>query len=131
MRKSGKCGIIFLIAAMLILSAAACGKKSDFVDVTELQQYKTDYVGDAPNVSKIVSTIKYPKGYSYDHIEIQSETEPYGLMVYLKVEPKAAKLEDELQINADTAFDLIGNLGTLDYIDTDSKEVLASYETSK
>ena len=38
------------------------------------------------------------------------------------------KLEDELQVNADMTFDLIGNLGTLDYKIADSKEIIASYE---
>ena len=37
-------------------------------------------------------------------------------------------LEDELQANADMTFDLIGNLGTLDYKIADSKEIIASYE---
>lgn len=37
-------------------------------------------------------------------------------------------LEDELQANADMTFDLIGNLGTIDYKTADSKEIIASYE---
>ena len=48
--------------------------------------------------------------------------------VFLKDEPSAAKLEDELQVNADMTFDLIGNLGTIDYKTADSKEIIASYE---
>ena len=60
--------------------------------------------------------------------EIQSETEPYGLTVFLKDEPSAVKLEDELQVNADMTFDLIGNLGTIDYKTADSKEIIVSYE---
>ena len=61
-------------------------------------------------------------------IQIQSETKPYGLTVFLKVEPSAVKIEDELQVNADMTFDLIGNLETLDYKIADSKEIIASYE---
>ena len=87
-----------------------------------------DYVGDSSNVINIVSSQEYPEGYSYDSIEIQSETEPYGLTVFLKDEPSAVKLEDELQVNADMTFDLIGNLGTIDYKTADSKEIIASYE---
>ena len=37
-------------------------------------------------------------------------------------------IEDELQVNADMTFDLIGNLETLDYKIADSKEIIASYE---
>ena len=87
-----------------------------------------DYVGDSSNVINIVSKQDYPEGYSYDSIEIQSETEPYGLTVFLKAEPSASMLEDELQVNADMTFDLIGNLGTIDYKTADSKEIIASYE---
>ena len=64
----------------------------------------------------------------YDSIEIQSETEPYGLTVFLKDEPSASRIEDELQVNADMTFNLIGNLGTIDYKTADSKEIIASYE---
>ena len=62
------------------------------------------------------------------HSTRQSETKPYGLTVFLKVEPSAVKIEDELQVNADMTFDLIGNLETLDYKIADSKEIIASYE---
>ena len=103
-------------------------KKEKLYEIPDLSQYKTDYVGDSSNVINIVSGQEYPAGYSYDSIEIQSETEPYGLTVFLKDEPSAAKLEDELQVNADMTFDLIGNLGTIDYKTADSKEIIASYE---
>ena len=80
------------------------------------------------NVVLVCLMSYYSEGYSYDSIEIQSETEPYGLTVFLKDEPSAVKLEDELQVNADMTFDLIGNLGTIDYKTADSKEIIVSYE---
>ena len=92
-----------MLIAMSIMLISACGKKEKLYEIPDLSQYKTDYVGD-------------------------SETEPYGLTVFLKDEPSAAKLEDELQVNADMTFDLIGNLGTIDYKTADSKEIIASYE---
>ena len=113
---------------MLIISLSACGRKETLYEIPDLSQYKTDYVGDSSNVINIVSKQDYPDGYSYDSIEIQSETKPYGLTVFLKAEPSASMLEDELQVNADMTFDLIGNLGTLDYKTADSKEIIASYE---
>ena len=103
-------------------------KKEKLYEIPDLSQYKTDYVGDSSNVINIVRGQEYPEGYSYDSIEIQSETEPYGLTVFLKAEPSAVKLEDELQVNADMTFDLIGNLGIIDYKTADSKEIIASYE---
>ena len=58
----------------------------------------------------------------------RTEEEPYGLTVFLKTEPSSSKIEDELRTNADELFDLIGNLGTLEYKVSDSSEVIASYE---
>ena len=117
--------ILFTVSAILF---SACGRKEELYEIPDLSQYKTDYVGDSSNVINIVSGQEYPEGYSYDSIEIQSETEPYGLTVFLKDEPSAVKLEDELQVNADMTFDLIGNLGTIDYKTADSKEIIALYE---
>ena len=121
--------VIAIIPVVLsIISVPACGRKEKMYEIPDLSQYKTDYVGDSSNVIKIVSSQDYPEGYAYDSIEIHSESEPYGLTVFLKVESSASKLEDELQVNADITFDLIGNLGTLDYKIADSKEIIASYE---
>ena len=120
--------IAIMLVAVSIMLISACGKKEKLYEIPDLSQYKTDYVGDSSNVINIVSGQEYPEGYSYDSIQIQSETKPYGLTVFLKVEPSAVKIEDELQINADMTFDLIGNLETLDYKIADSKEIIASYE---
>ena len=120
--------LAIMLVAVSTMLISACGKKEKLYEIPDLSKYKTDYVGDSSNVINIVSSQEYPEGYSYDSIEIQSETEPYGLTVFLKDEPPAVKLEDELQVNADMTFDLIGNLGTIDYKTADSKEIIASYE---
>ena len=120
--------LAIMLIAMSIMLISPCGKKEKLYEIPDLSQYKTDYVGDSSNVINIVSGQEYPEGYSYDSIQIQSETKPYGLTVFLKVEPSAVKIEDELQVNADMTFDLIGNLETLDYKIADSKEIIASYE---
>ena len=120
--------LAIMLVAVSIMLISACGKKEKLYEIPDLSQYKTDYVGDSSNVINIVSSQEYPEGYSYDSIEIQSETEPYGLTVFLKDELSAVKLEDELQVDADMTFDLIGNLGTIDYKTADSKEIIASYE---
>ena len=76
--------ISMIFAIVLVLSLSACGKPDEGYKNYDLSQYKTDYVGDAPNVVNIVSHQEYPKEYSYNSIEIQSETEPFGLTVFLK-----------------------------------------------
>lgn len=114
---------VFVFLAVSILSISGCAK----IETVDLSKYKTEYVGDNSKVIQIVSNQKYPKGYSYDSIEIQSQTKPYGLTVYLKGDSSTLKLENELQDNANTTFELIGNLGTLDYKLKDNKELLGSY----
>lgn len=125
MKKKATAIILVLLSIVLV---SACGKKEELYEIPDLSQYKTDYVGDAPNVISIVSGQDYPEGYTYDSIEIQSETEPYGLTVFLKEDLSASRLEDELHVNAHMTFDLIGNLGTLDYKIADSQVIIASYE---
>ncbi len=124
--KKKSIAIILLMLSIGLISA--CGRKEEMYEVPDLSQYKTDYVGDTSKVISIVSSQSYPEGYAYDGIETQSETEPYGLTVFLKAEPSVSKLEDELQVNADMTFELIGNLGTIDYRVADTKEVIALYE---
>lgn len=69
--------LAIMLIAMSIMLISACGKKEKLYEIPDLSQYKTDYVGDSSNVINIVSGQEYPAGYSYDSIEIQSETEPY------------------------------------------------------
>ena len=101
--------LAIMLVAVSIMLISACGKKEKLYEIPDLSQYKTDYVGDSSNVINIVSWQEYPEGYSYDSIQIQSETQPYGLTVFLKVEASEVKIEDELLVNAYMTFDFIGN----------------------
>lgn len=74
----------------------------------------TDYVGDAPVVVAIASRLPYPDACRYDHIEIQSETEPYGLTVFLNGDSTTDV--EGLKNCADTAFESIGNLGSITFV---------------
>ena len=122
---------LFAASMLCALALSACGGAKTQVNngPTGPEQYKTEYVGDAPNVIGVVGSLAYPEGYSYESIEIQSFTEPYGLTVFLTVDPESAGAvsEADFQNDADKTFELIGNLGTLEYKDSQSKELLATF----
>ncbi len=82
----------------------------------------TDYVGDAPTVTEIARRLPYPDEYQYDHIEIQSGEEPYGLTVFLKGKPSIDATQ--FQTAANKAFESIGNLGSITFFVVDSEEMV-------
>ncbi|PID83007.1 MAG: hypothetical protein CSB15_00330 [Clostridiales bacterium] len=94
------------------------------------QKYKTIYVGDNSKVVSIVSNQKYPKGYVYDYVEIHSNTEPYGLTVFLKGNFKNVK-EQDFNKNAENTFRLIGNLSYIKYVKSNNKEIIARFKRNK
>ena len=83
----------------------------------QLFEYRTAYVGDNSAVGNIVSLLEFPSDVKYDHIELQTSAEPYGVDVYFSVTPevKAAYNTSEpdnidvFRENACIMFSLIGN----------------------
>lgn len=92
----------------------------------DLIQYRTMYLGDAPNVSKIAQRLSYPDGYTYASIELQTSTPPYELIVYLH--GNADTRQDAFADCAETAFRLIGNLSIISFRDADSNAELSSFQ---
>lgn len=86
----------------------------------------TDYVGDAPIVTEIASRLPYPEDYQYDHIEIQSDEEPYGLTIFLKGNSSVEM--EQFQKAANKAFESIGNLGSITFSVVDSEETVTFLE---
>ena len=127
---------LFAITLLLSLTLCACSgagavntadsENSVQSQVDDLDQFATDYIGDASKVVGIVSGQDYPEGYSYGSVEMQTSTEPYELTVFLKKDEGAKDLTSELDENAQRAFELIGNMGILTYKD-EAGTVIASY----
>lgn len=92
---------------------------------TDLEQYRTDYIGNAPAVSRIAQLLPYPEDYAYSSIELQTAEEPYELIVYLSGGTEAE--QEAFEDCADTAFDLIGNMGVITFCQADTGESLASF----
>lgn len=82
----------------------------------------TDYVGDATTVAVIAGRLPYPEEYQYDHIEIQSGEEPYGVTIFLKGNSSVEM--ERFQKAANKAFESIGNLGSITISVVDSEETV-------
>ena len=120
--------VVIAICVVIFIGYETTKSNAQTNVTTDPEQYSTPYVGDNSKVIGVVSNLSYPQGYSYESIEIQSSTEPYGLTVYLTVgETADAVSETDLQEDADKTFELIGNLGTLEYKNSQTKELLASF----
>lgn len=103
-----------------------CPQKRDREIKARLEECCTDYIGDAPQVVGIASNLPYQEGFSYRSIEIQSDTEPYELTVFLDGEGNAS--ESDFENAAKLAFDYIKNMGTIRFCMEEAKEEVASFE---
>lgn len=95
----------------------------------DLEQYRTDYIGDAPKVSAIAQGLTYPKDYTYSSIELQTVAEPYELIIYL--DGKAEVQEEEFANCASAAFELIGNMGVVTFKEVQNGETIATFAKDK
>ncbi len=91
----------------------------------EIGQYRTDYIGDASKVSQIAQRLPYPEDYRYSSIELQTQAEPYELIVYLTGMDSVQ--EESFESCAATAFELIGNMGAITFCGAESGETIASF----
>ena len=98
----------------------------------------TPYVGDASKVSQIARSLPWPEGYTYDSIKIWSETEPYGLDIFLNgsiVSPEnelPAEMKNAFRTCAEYAFASIGNLGAIRfYVSDEYGQKWFLYESSR
>ena len=116
--------IMFLtILTTIFLSACQPAKN----EMDSLEQYRTEYIGDNNNVIKIASLQDYPTGYTYDHIEIRSDEEPYELIIYLKVTEMPDSDYLDLEQNSNSIFDLNANLGKITFVNEETQKEIVSY----
>ena len=127
---------IVIVAIIVCIVVAVCfltnPKQSSF-DVRrlenhgdDLEQYHTEYIGDAFKVSAIAQRLPYPEGYSYSSMELQTSKEPYELKVYLKGKGNANY--EDFKKCANIAFDRIANMGVITFCHVDSKEIISSFK---
>lgn len=122
---------ILIISVVLCAGIALCfltdpKQEASNTGSDDLMQYRTMYLGDAPNVSQIAQRLSYPDGYTYASIELQTSAPPYELIIYLHGD--ADTQQDTFTDCAETAFQLIGNLSMISFRDADSNAELASFQ---
>ncbi|MGE4354377.1 MAG: M56 family metallopeptidase [Oscillospiraceae bacterium] len=93
-----------VIAAVIVCAAAAIcllsnPKENDDTAyensyAEQLFAYRTAYVGDNSAVANIVYLLTFPSDVAYDHIALQTDSEPYGVDVYFSVTPKVKAAYD-------------------------------------
>ncbi|WP_392462553.1 DUF4825 domain-containing protein [Streptococcus parasuis] len=116
---------IVLLTILTTIFLSACQPSKNEMD--SLEQYRTEYIGDNNNVIKIASLQDYPTGYTYDHIEIRSDEEPYELIIYLKVTEMPDSDYLDLEQNSNSIFDLIANLGKITFVNEETQKEIVSY----
>ncbi|MFZ2715026.1 MAG: DUF4825 domain-containing protein [Streptococcus suis] len=116
---------IMLLTILTAIFLSACQPAKNEMD--SLEQYRTEYIGDNNNVIKIASLQDYPTGYTYDHIEIRSDEEPYELIIYLKVTEMPDSDYLDLEENSNSIFDLIANLGKITFVNEETQKEIVSY----
>lgn len=116
---------IMLLTILTAIFLSACQPAKNEMD--SLEQYRTEYIGDNNYVIKIASLQDYPTGYTYDHIEIRSDEEPYELIIYLKVTEMPDSDYLDLEQNSNSIFDLIANLGKITFVNEETQKEIVSY----
>jgi len=116
---------IMLLTILTTIFLSACQPAKNEMD--SLEQYRTEYIGDNNNVIKIASLQDYPTGYTYDHIEIRSDEEPYELIIHLKVTEMPDNDYLDLEQNSNCIFDLIANLGKITFVNEETQKEIVSY----
>ena len=106
-------------AALLDLFRESSSQDDSRMD--DIEKFRTENVGNAPKVAQIARRLPYPDGLSYVSIKLWTETEPYGMDVYLKNQGGRSLEETAAEFPkcADMAFDLIENLGSLRFYTID------------
>lgn len=123
--------ILIIFSASLLFNPLQAMEPAGKYD--QAWKYRTPYIGNASKVSNMSGGLPYPAPFKYDHIQLQTDKEPYGLTVYLAVDEQAAanKLTSaeqltlaapELQRNAMLLFGLIGNAGEIVFQVNDESE---------
>ena len=91
----------------------------------DLYSYKTEFVGDNSKTVAIASGMDYTKDYTYKGIAIKDDTEGKTLVVELNANGRVKDVD--LSKQATMTFALIGNVDSIQYINTEDESTIVSY----
>ena len=81
--------VLFLI--IMLMTLTACGTASSKDD--DVFQYRNSYVGDNSAVSAIAQHLPSPNGEQLSGIELQTNTEPYGVTLNYELQEQLSDVE--------------------------------------
>lgn len=114
------------------LYASNAGVISQY-NTLDLWKARTKYIGDNSAVSKLIGLLKIPGGLSYDHFELQSSDQPYGISIYYRItegsidkyDTQDSKASGLFRKNALILLSLVDNAGKISAVITDGERELA------
>ena len=101
-------------------------------DAAGLWNAKTEYVGNSSAVGRLVRLLPVPDGLKYDHIELQTSIQPYGISIYYsitegsidKYDTPDSKASGLFRKNALLLLSLVDNAGKISAVITDGEREL-------
>ncbi|MBF0580040.1 DUF4825 domain-containing protein [Erysipelotrichaceae bacterium RD49] len=92
-----------------------------------IDQVKTPYVGNVSAVGKVLNALPYPPDWTRVSCSMQTDVEPYGMSLYFDLPGPLSMQPSLLENCAIFAFSAIENLGTIEFINNQTDEVLAAF----
>ena len=101
-------------------------------DAAGLWNAKTEYVGNSSAVGRLVRLLPVPDGLKYDHIELQTSIQPYGISIYYRLTEGSVDKYDTPDSTASGLFrknallllSLVDNAGKISAVITDGNREL-------
>ncbi len=127
---------LIIVSIIAVSVYVAVNKLQDDIsensDVNALYELKGTYIGDAPNVRKIIDLVNCTK-YQVHSIELKTNNQPFGLTVKFKVDSRANhRTTDQTALFKMSAliFSLVQNVDEISYIFFDDYSDTSNIETS-
>jgi beta-lactamase regulating signal transducer with metallopeptidase domain len=125
--------VVLVAAAAVSLISNPIHKDETVSKAEQLLKNKTEYVGDAPKVGNIIAMLDYPDKVYYDHFELDTDSPPYEVTVYLKTDTAEEYFMNDVNEpyfmkNAIIMFSLISNVDYINFhLIDDRNDLLLQY----